>query len=182
LDISLQLLNGGDAMNFRLTLYQLVTLVLPKDIQNQLAEANFTQPFRDALFREGNGKPRMTQVRASMGEGFLFTGPIQVASKAQDRGIEPTICRLILGYCTDGMVCIDVGASYGFVTLTMCQAVNPGGRVLAFEPNSIAYMTLKKNISDNHFDSVCLPSSVAVASVAQSDFKMVTQGGSSQHP
>jgi len=49
-----------------------------------------------------------------------------------------------------GMICFDVGANIGTVTLHMSKLVGPYGRVFAFEPVTPIYQRLIKHIDRNH--------------------------------
>jgi FkbM family methyltransferase len=46
-----------------------------------------------------------------------------------------------------GMVIADIGANVGFYTLEMARSVGPRGRVLAFEPDPLAFGLLQKRVS-----------------------------------
>ncbi len=48
----------------------------------------------------------------------------------------------------------DIGANIGFYTLTASRLVRPGGRVVAFEPASVAWQALTTNLSLNETDNV----------------------------
>lgn len=57
-------------------------------------------------------------------------------------------------YLKPGMVCIDVGAHYGFYTLQMARLVGRAGKVISCEPSKKNRERLAKNISSNHFEQV----------------------------
>lgn len=67
--------------------------------------------------------------------------------------------EIIMQRCGKGMVCLDIGANLGEVTLHLAMIVGPEGKVLSFDPNPIAFRRLKEHVSANHLDAVvtCLP-------------------------
>lgn len=76
------------------------------------------------------------------GHSFDFTAPLRTVTRAQQRGIESAICRLILAETPTGGTCIDVGANYGFLTRVMAIATGERGRVVAFEADPEIAATL----------------------------------------
>lgn len=48
-----------------------------------------------------------------------------------------------------GDTAIDVGANLGTLTLPMARAVGPGGRVIAFEPQSMIHSCLRQTLADS---------------------------------
>jgi FkbM family methyltransferase len=61
---------------------------------------------------------------------------------------EPEI-ELFRRYLRPGMVAVDVGANIGTHTICFAQAVGPGGRVLAFEPQGMLHQVLCGNAALN---------------------------------
>lgn len=55
---------------------------------------------------------------------------------------------------SEGDVLIDIGANIGLYTLYGAKAVGKSGSVFAFEPFSLNYDNLIKNISINHFSNI----------------------------
>jgi precorrin-6B methylase 2 len=99
---------------------------------------------------------------------FEFAAPIKILHRAQVRGIESIICRLIIDRCKPGDVCIDVGASYGFITVIMGCCVRPKGSVLSFEPDSDAFRALEMNVQLNTLSGICTPIQAFVGSASKS--------------
>lgn len=58
---------------------------------------------------------------------------------------EHHITRIMQEKITPGDLCVDIGASMGYFTCVMAALCSPGGRVLAFEPESANYRTLCVN-------------------------------------
>lgn len=67
---------------------------------------------------------------------------------------EPTTTRLVQQCLEPGMTAVDVGANIGWLTLTMAVAVQPGGKVWAFEPSDWTFARLKANIALNTFENI----------------------------
>jgi FkbM family methyltransferase len=67
------------------------------------------------------------------------------------RGVdwEPHVTACMTRLLRPGDYMIDVGASFGFHTLTAARAVTPTGRVLSFEPQSPIFRLLYQNCVDN---------------------------------
>ena len=57
-------------------------------------------------------------------------------------------------YLRKGMVCMDIGAHYGFYTLQMARAVNKEGKVISCEPSEKNRKRLTKNVLINRFEQV----------------------------
>lgn len=54
-----------------------------------------------------------------------------------------------------GMVCVDVGANIGWISLQMARAAGEGGVVYAFEPSQWTFSRLQVNVSINDYDIRC---------------------------
>ena len=57
-------------------------------------------------------------------------------------------------YLKEGMICMDVGAHYGFYTLQMARAVKERGKVISCEPSEKNRERLIKNVLLNRFKQV----------------------------
>jgi len=55
----------------------------------------------------------------------------------------------------EGQTIIDVGAWMGPYTMFFSQIVKEHGKVIAFEPDTIAFKILKENIKENNLPNVC---------------------------
>lgn len=53
-----------------------------------------------------------------------------------------------------GMVIADIGANVGFYTLEMARCVGSRGRILAFEPDPLAFGLLKKRVSRDSLQNI----------------------------
>jgi FkbM family methyltransferase len=67
---------------------------------------------------------------------------------------EPHVVRYLKKILRPGMTCIDAGANIGYFTLLMARLVEPGGRVISFEPTQYSFNLLKENIRLNRLSSV----------------------------
>lgn len=87
---------------------------------------------------------------------FRFTAESPVFEKAQRRGIENGICRLVMATCGEGGVAIDVGMNYGFVSVIMAYATGPTGAVHSFEAVPHFCDVVAETLSDNRLNNVIL--------------------------
>jgi FkbM family methyltransferase len=62
---------------------------------------------------------------------------------------EPHVTACLQRLLRPGDYAVDIGASFGFHTLTAARAVGPRGRVLAFEPQRPIFRMLMDNCADN---------------------------------
>src|SRR6185295_9346680 len=62
--------------------------------------------------------------------------------------------RLLERLVRPEMICLDVGANLGEMTLQMAQKTGAGGRVYAFEPFPAAYERLKNHIQRNSLEKI----------------------------
>lgn len=70
---------------------------------------------------------------------------------------EPHTTKLIQEHVKEGDVCVDVGASIGYMTLTMARQVGKTGKVYSIEPTTNQIEYLKKNVEINGYkDTVSL--------------------------
>ncbi len=95
---------------------------------------------------------------------FRFVAPYRSWLKARRSGIESRICRLIMDRCHEGSVCLDVGASSGFISLVMALSVGRAGRVVSFECDSGYWDVLRRNIQINGLEQICVPVRATVGS------------------
>ena len=67
---------------------------------------------------------------------------------------EPLETAAFLAYAQEGMCVFDVGANIGYYTLLAARAVEPSGRVYAFEPEPHNFELLTRNVAENGFTNV----------------------------
>lgn len=64
---------------------------------------------------------------------------------------ELAVTQLLCAYLKAGDTFVDVGANLGYYSILAAQAVGPGGRVVAFEPNDRVRSRLQRNAALNGF-------------------------------
>lgn len=65
---------------------------------------------------------------------------------------EMWITQAVARHVRPGMVCIDVGACFGYYTLLLADLVGPTGQVQAYEPNPECARMLQRSIAMNGFE------------------------------
>ena len=73
-----------------------------------------------------------------------------------NESFENTVRHRILSEVQPGMVVLDVGANIGYYTVQMAAKVGAAGRVVAFEPNPVMVLELKRNLELNRLDNVSI--------------------------
>lgn len=59
-------------------------------------------------------------------------------------------------------VVIDIGANFGYHTMTMAECVGNNGKVYAYEPQKYIYNLLLRNIKNNNVTDIVIPQKIAV--------------------
>ena len=130
-------------------IYKILRRILPERIQKNLAESSATQLIRNWFFRPSGVPEAIDGLIEWQDLQFQFAAPYQILYRAQNKGIENSICRLARAILEDTDISIDVGANYGFVTLIMGMSVQPNGLVFSFEIDpyirGVLNDTIKKN-------------------------------------
>ena len=102
----------------------------------------------------------------------MIIDPDTFFAEAYIQGIyEPNLVQYIKNNVRPGMICVDVGANVGFFTLLMAKLVQPGGRVIAFEPTSRIFEVLKRNVQLNGLIQVDLEQTALSSSSGKVDFQ-----------
>jgi len=132
-----------------------------------------TKIIRDIFFRP-NGHPEIYTKKINY---FQFTMtvscPLQVLIKAERKGIEPSLSRLIMNVIQPGDHCIDIGANYGFITFVMAKKVGAKGYVYSFESDSNIYKILNKNVELNNLNEVCSIENYFISNSSNGAMKMI---------
>lgn len=151
----------------RVALYGGLQRRLPASVRTWIGRSQLTASLRRwLLWPRGLGTLVESQI-SFHGCEFRFAAPVKVASTVRQRGgIESGLCRLVLQECGAGAVAIDVGASYGFISLVMASAVGPSGRVYAFEADPAIADALRANILMNGLETRCTTVQGFVGSIA----------------
>jgi len=79
-----------------------------------------------------------------------------------DPKYEPNVLRIILNQLSKGDVFIDIGAHIGKYSFLAAKKVGTNGKVIAVEPNPIAFKALKSGIKENRLTNV-IPLNIAVS-------------------
>jgi FkbM family methyltransferase len=85
--------------------------------------------------------------------------------RAMGENYEPRVWEAVVRSLRKGDVVADVGAHVGLYTLAMAQKVTSSGRVYAFEPSSVTFDVLERNISINDQASIVEAFQCAVGNV-----------------
>ncbi len=67
-------------------------------------------------------------------------------------------------YLKPGMIVFDVGANIGYYSLMTAKRIGSNGRVYAFEPVTLTFRELTKNIQLNRFSNI-LPQKIALSNI-----------------
>jgi FkbM family methyltransferase len=85
---------------------------------------------------------------------------------AHDGGYDWHIVETIASAVMPGMVCCDIGATFGYHTLIMSDLVGPTGKAYTFECHPRLFQTLKHNIEINNFCTRTRPYPLALGASA----------------
>ena|SRR3990167_8027076 len=69
----------------------------------------------------------------------------------QNRTYEPETMKVIKDNIKEGDICVDVGASIGYVTLNIAKHMGNTGHLYSYEPTDNQFKYLEKNIEINGF-------------------------------
>lgn len=135
-------------------LYRVLRRVLPRRLEVRLGSLSTLQRVRDRFFRP-TGAPEIVQGLVHWETlQFHFAAPHQWFYKAHHYGIENGICRIARAVLRDGDISLDVGASYGFITMVMGKSVQPSGRVLSFDIDSRTCGVLARTVEANNLSEI----------------------------
>lgn len=81
---------------------------------------------------------------------------------------ERSLTRIIRSLVSPGDISVDVGANFGWHTVSMAECVAKEGQVFAFEPNSEMFGVLEQNIALNDLESQTTAINAAVGEVEAS--------------
>lgn len=77
---------------------------------------------------------------------------LKISKKGNER--EPELLWILRREVKKDMICIDLGANIGYITLLMADIVGPRGRVYAIEPDPINIEVLKSTIKLNKYEDI----------------------------
>jgi hypothetical protein len=94
-----------------------------------------------------------------------LSDPMSMYPLAYGEMPEKCYAALIGKYLQPGNIFIDVGASFGYYTLTNADAVKHGGRIICFEPQPSIAKRLQRSVLLNGFEHVTVQQ-IAIGSAA----------------
>ncbi len=80
---------------------------------------------------------------------------------------EPGVTAVLKQVIEPRMVVVDIGAHMGYFTLLAAHLVGPGGKVFAFEPDSLNFNLLRRNVEVNSYTNVACVNKAVLDSPAQ---------------
>lgn len=89
---------------------------------------------------------------------------------------EPETVRLLSRIVKKGDTCMDIGAQTGFISMHLASLVGSMGHVYSMEPMQDSFEILRKNIYENHFESVISAHQVACSDRADEQNFVVYSG------
>ena len=124
------------------------------------ALARFSRsPFVARLPGDLGGASFLCDLNDSIAREVCFTGRY-----------EPQETQIATRLLREGMTAVDVGANWGYFTLTCAHLVGPRGHVIALEPHPGLTATLSANLRRNHLTHVEALAAAAGASAGRRGF------------
>lgn len=144
-------------------MYKIIKILyayLPKRIISYLGGSIWLKSTRDLILRPNNIDV-IIEENIRWGESrFQFFGPIKIAVKAKQRGIENTLLRhsidLIDKLDIKECVIIDIGANYGFISLVFQKNIKKELKIIAFEPHPAICKAFNRSILENDITNIKL--------------------------
>lgn len=149
--------------NLRAYIYKKV----PKKWRRRLGKMAWLKPMRDVFFRTPDGYREHTSLISKTYHEFevqfKFVSSIQIATKAQERGMETTLLknsmtllRDVKPMATNNYVVVDVGANFGFLSLVWSKTLCSQGAVFSFEPHPNVHHSFSQSIQLNNSSNITL--------------------------
>lgn len=127
-------------------------------VANALARFS-SAPFVARLPRDLGGAAFVCDLQDSIAREVCFTGRY-----------EPQETQIAARLLREGMTVVDVGANWGYFTLTCAHLVGPRGQVIALEPHPALSSTLSANVRRNRLTHVEAIAAAAGAGAGQRGF------------
>lgn len=86
----------------------------------------------------------------------MFLDPADTLTVFRKGIYEPATTKIFKKEIKKGDVALDIGAHIGYYTLLFAKLVGEKGKVYAFEPDSVNFDLLKKNVEINNYKNVIL--------------------------
>ena len=104
-----------------------------------------SQAFRRLVFEPQDS---LEVLRLPWGPGILARSSETIGRAIATQGVyDLPVTEAIFRLLDPGETALDVGANIGYMSFVLARATGPGGKVLAFEPNSQVLVCLRKNLS-----------------------------------
>ena len=122
--------------------YRLLYERLPRPIVRALGRSRLIEPIRNGILRPA-GRNSLASRELRFGSvRFDFTASYKMLAHAEVHGIESSMCRLLQSCVAPGILALDVGANYGYIT---CVLARSGARVIAYECDDDIASVLRQN-------------------------------------
>lgn len=89
---------------------------------------------------------------------------------------EPHLVCYLKRILKKGMICIDIGAYIGYFSLLMAKLVGPEGKVISFEPTTLACNLLRENAKLNGLNNILIEESALYNYNGRLDFHYLPKG------
>ena len=160
---------------FKYNFFYFLSFILSSKLIHLIGASHSTKWMRDKFFRPNGTTEIINKSIKYFGYTLKISSPIQVLYRAEKKGIESSLTRFIMNEVSNGDVCIDVGANYGFISMIMSKKVGFAGHVYAFEANRYIYKILKKNIICNNLDTICTLSNSFISNKSDESHKTIDE-------
>lgn len=132
-------------------------LLLPKSVVAFLGSSRSLKTVRDLILRKnGYARTVISHVQWLPDTSFKFMSNARVASKVRVKPVEGRLLRCSIDLLKkfrqsdSSNVIIDIGASYGYLSLVWAHTVAKQGQVYSFEVNPHVFECLNYNVQSNH--------------------------------
>ncbi|MBI3235889.1 MAG: FkbM family methyltransferase [Bacteroidetes bacterium] len=134
--------------------------ILPSNLIFKIGKSDRWEAIRKLVLRP-KGKALTTKVNVNWKNTvqFLFTAPVKIALKAEERGLESRLLKETIEEFKgrNDLTILDIGASFGFLTMVWSKTIASQGKIYSFEPHPFLFDILNKNINDNSISNICSP-------------------------
>ena len=128
--------------------------IFPKKIIHFFGSSKILKSFRDWFFDRSKIIKKSKFIKWN-GFNFFLSAPPQILRKAYYKGIESSLTTAMLKLINPNSNIIDIGASYGFISIVLSRAVNDkGGKVFSFEAEYDIVQNLKQSLKKNKIKNV----------------------------
>lgn len=91
----------------------------------------------------------------NLNKHYVFLNNDAIGNDVKNNGFwEKHITELLIGFLKPGYNCLDIGANFGYHTITMSLLVKDTGKIFAFEPMKLFYNQINANSNLNNLGNV----------------------------